>query len=103
MMFKKWLESNNPISTFQAITDKIMERYDLLTPCDVVNGHCQQWAELANKRIPKSEIFFLEHNDIPHAVIFLAGLYYDAETPQGVRDYRQLPIFNRPRGECPEN
>lgn len=68
----------------------------------LINGHCQEWAESAKRRIPKAEVLNLEHNGIPHSVVYLAGLYYDAETPAGVRDYSKLPIFNRPRGECPE-
>jgi hypothetical protein len=52
---------------------------------------------------PNLRIVFTEdltESNLPrHAWVFIRGRHYDAETPRGVRDWKDLPVFRRARGE----
>lgn len=80
-----------------SVTDDILEKIDGPDICDINSGHCQEWAERVAGQVPGAEVLSMEHNGIPHAVVWANGRYYDSEKPSGVKDYRKLPIFSRPR------
>jgi hypothetical protein len=52
---------------------------------------------------PNCRILFTEdltESPLPgHAWVFFHGRHFDAECPQGVRNWRNLPVFRRARRE----
>jgi hypothetical protein len=65
-------------------------RYDRPTPWDINNGDCEEWAEAAQARVG-GDVVWIEPL-AAHAVLRLAGLYFDAQCLDGVRTRRELPI-----------
>ena len=51
------------------------------------------------KEDPNCRLTFTEdvtEEDLPrHAWVFFNGKHYDAESPEGKKDWRQLPVFRR--------
>jgi GNAT superfamily N-acetyltransferase len=81
-----------------------LPRHDRPTAWDINNGHCEEWAEEASRRLGgypvdlaalKYEMFGLPEGifeDVAHVVLLLRGKFYDAQDPQGVSDPRQLHL-----------
>jgi hypothetical protein len=65
-------------------------RHDLPTPWHINAGWCDQWAWLAQERVG-GEVFGLP-DPYAHDVLFLDGLYYDSQHPEGVHDWRHLDL-----------
>lgn len=68
------------------------------TPYEINNGLCENFADKVNDIIPQSEIIDVGLEDPiiwGHVFIKYRGLYFDAEAPHGVKDIKNLPIFNR--------
>jgi hypothetical protein len=57
------------------------------------SGFCDIFAQKFHKRFPDSEIFSTEaeHKTLGHVWVKYKGKYYDAETPEGVNDWKELP------------
>ena len=70
-------------------------------PWDINNGNCDLFAEdlvLAAEQLGKQGQVFVtpEDEDLPgHCWVLVGGKHFDAETPEGVVDWRELPIFKR--------
>ena len=56
------------------------------------NGWCVEFTERLLKHID-GEYMWREEFDIPHAFVLYNGCYYDSESPYGVSDWRNLPIW----------
>lgn len=56
------------------------------------NGCCVEFTERLLKHI-NGEYMWHEEFDIPHAFVFYNGRYYDSESPYGVSDWKNLPIW----------
>lgn len=67
------------------------------TAWDVNNGLCEEFAERVTDRLAGADVRWLcdeaPGSDAPaHCVVVFHGRYYDAECPEGVPDWRRLPI-----------
>ena len=67
-------------------------------PSHINNGFCYHYAndlhrELSSLEI-NCEIIEVNHLEIPHAFIKIDNLFYDSETPYGVKTYEELPLFS---------
>lgn len=68
---------------------------------DINNGNCDYFAEdflFAAKKLGNLGEFLAtpDDEDLPgHCWAFLSGKHFDAEAPEGVGDWRELPIFKR--------
>lgn len=60
-----------------------------LTPEQINQGHCYNWALAARQYAKKGKIMM----DDNHCFLAIDGLYYDASMPQGATDYKQLPVI----------
>ena len=78
-----------------------------ITPHAINNGLCEDFAMMVIEQMGgySSELeevateSFDGANDLPgHVWIYYQDKFYDAECPQGVKDWRELPIFKRLRG-----
>lgn len=68
---------------------------------DINNGYCDAWAELAAQRIPGAFTAWIDP-DVDHCVLVYGGKFYDADCPDGVDRWSQLPMFAHPEEERPE-
>jgi hypothetical protein len=72
-----------------------------LQPYDINNGNCDYFAEdflFAAKKLGIFGKFFVTPDDenLPgHCWAFVSGRHFDAEAPEGVGDWRELPIFKK--------
>lgn len=72
-----------------------------LRPYDINNGICDYFAEdflFAAKQLGNTGEFFVtpDDEDLPgHCWAFVNGKHFDAEAPEGVGDWRELPIFKK--------
>jgi hypothetical protein len=70
-------------------------------PQDINNGNCDYFAEdllFAAQQLGNIGRFFVTPDDenLPgHCWAFVSGKHFDAEAPEGVADWRELPIFKR--------
>ena len=69
------------------------------SPYDINNGDCDSFANallIAAEQMDLPVEFFDSYDevDIPvHYWVCIDGKHYDAEVPEGVREWRELPIF----------
>lgn len=63
---------------------------------DINDGNCFRWAYIAQS-LYGGQIYSFINDWLMHVFIKIDGKFYDAERPQGVEDWRQLPFF-----ECPK-
>lgn len=69
-----------------------------LSPEDCNNGLCDIWAEKFKEEYPEAEIWDTEETygeTHGHVWVKYDGKFYDAETPNGVTDWKQLPFMKR--------
>lgn len=59
------------------------------TPYDINHGWCDVWARTARTMANRGKVVDLEG----HTVLLLGGRYYDAEVPDGVENWRELPCM----------
>ena len=71
-----------------------------MNPYQINDGYCGEFAEVLEQTIPGAEAndCELDFTYGDHAWIEYKGRYYDAETPFGVDNLDDLPIFKRRRG-----
>jgi hypothetical protein len=73
------------------------------TPWQINNGYCQEFADELVHRLRAGQVleidpdwFYSDPTSAPsHAFVKYGGKYYDSETPLGVEDPLNLPIFKR--------
>lgn len=78
------------------IIKKIAEFY--LDPREINNGYCADFADAIWRALPEVQVWAdceLGMGEYRHTFIEFDGLYYDAECPKGVYDWRLLPIYQR--------
>ncbi len=73
--------------------DARVRRFDRPTEWDINCGWCEEWAEEAYKRVGGMVVWFDDEDDPNHCVLYLDGLYYDAQHPEGVDDVELMDIF----------
>lgn len=93
-------------SILQEVTEKMIKDLNLKSPYDINNGHCEEWANAVLKHIPYPKAIDMgtpekEWNEedwaVGHVWIVINGINYDAETMEGVKDWRDLKIFKNNR------
>jgi len=73
--------------------------YRLESAYDINNGLCEEFAVQLEEKIPGSEInatptcYEFDKGWPGHYWLEYKGRCYDAECPNGVRDWKKLPIF----------
>jgi hypothetical protein len=92
----------------QAINEQI--KIWNVKPYDINNGQCEDFAMAVIKSMggysdTLEEVAtesFNNTDDLPgHVWIYYGDKYYDAECPEGVSDWRELPIFKKALQESP--
>ena len=68
---------------------------------DVNNGHCAAWAKRAAELVPGSFTAWIDPA-VDHCVLVYDGRFYDADCPDGVDRWSELPMFADPAHERPE-
>lgn len=86
---------------------EFMEKLNTSTPRMINQGSCIDFAEEVRKRTPEDvfpmSIHMMYEGEPPkdmriyggHEWIYFFGKHYDAEAPEGVDDFRELPFFKR--------
>jgi hypothetical protein len=99
MIFKAKFLASNPLSM---AFDKANARYKGLTPYEISHGHCYEWALEVAKYLPEVEVKDVDlwphrgTKGLPyHVWVEFQGKAYDAETLQGVHNWRDLPFFKK--------
>jgi hypothetical protein len=77
--------------------------YGFSQPRDINKGYCDRFARYLVETLDRGHTAWgdtiapdMSHADA-HCVAVIAGRYYDAETPNGVDDVRDIPFFRRCR------
>ena len=70
-------------------------RFPGLTEEDINSGSCFDWATEVFDLIEGSRIAGHNLNGVGHCYIYYRGYYYDAEVPQGIRNWLALPFWTR--------
>lgn len=91
-------------SILQEVTNKILKDYKLKGPYNINNGYCEEWANEVIKRIPEAEDVGTPEKEwdeenwaTGHVWIVINGINYDAETMEGVKDWKNLTPFKNNR------
>lgn len=75
------------------------------TVWDINNGFCEDWAlraaELLRNRGQRAVTAWIDP-DVDHCVLCYDGKFYDADCPDGVDQWGELPMFADPQGKRPE-
>lgn len=84
----------------QYLTDAWLKKYKyrLYDPSDINYGDCYRWSFLAH-RLHGGQLISvtITENNTSHAFLKIGDKYYDSETPQGIKNWRRLPYFDRTR------
>jgi len=62
------------------------------TPFDINSGECFVWAWKAKLQYKKAKLYSVSYGG-GHAIIKIGKLYFDAEHPKGVKDWRRMKAF----------
>lgn len=74
------------------------DRWDKLTPEMCNDGYCDIFADKFKEMYPASEKWTTDYgidDSFGHVFNKLGNKFYDAETPQGVTDWKQLPYMQK--------
>jgi hypothetical protein len=71
------------------------ENPQLTNPVVVNNGYCAEFAVEVGAAIPTITYWANPTKTYEHVFFESGGKFYDAECLQGVRDFKQLPIWQR--------
>lgn len=89
----------------KAIRKHVKEyRTDGITPVSINNGYCADFATVIWEQFGRCAIQILSNEDLSgeeytHTFMKHGGRFFDAEAPNGVDDWRDLPFFKRERRE----
>lgn len=62
-------------------------------PVNKINeGFCFEWARQVTQLCPAAQIFYIRRL-VPHAFIYFAGRWYDAQMPKGTCQWQELPTL----------
>lgn len=66
-----------------------------MSPEDINHGYCAEFADCIEQRVPGAESIDLgiDSEFGGHVFIYYKNLYYDAQNPNGVHDFRSLLFF----------
>lgn len=69
-----------------------------MPPSEINEGLCADFADAIWRQVPGAEVWAddeLGAEEYRHTFLKFNGLYFDSECPNGVLDWRQLPIYTR--------
>jgi len=96
----KFLTEPEQKSDLQKAEAKARAQYEGLTLREITHGHCYEWAVEVAKHLPGAKVEDVDlwpyrgQADLPyHVWVAYRGKAYDAEVPNGVSNWRQLPFF----------
>jgi 2'-5' RNA ligase len=79
---------------------KANSNYASMSPYEISHGHCYEWAKEVATNLPGAQVKDVDlwpqrgKDNLPyHVWVEYQGKAYDAETPNGVSDWKQLPFF----------
>lgn len=91
------------------LVEDMYQLYGFSRPQDINKGRCDRFARYLVETLDRGHVAWgdtvapdMPHGDA-HCVAVIDGRYYDAETPDGVADIRDIPFFRRCRGIYKEN
>ena len=84
-------------TVFKAVTQDMG-----LTPAQINNGNCDAWADKVQDRLVGKCRVDIYEVEFCHVFVKICGLYYDAESMDGVDDYMNLPIFAKLKKRLPK-
>lgn len=87
------MKKNNTIIS-KAIRQVVQEIN--LRPFDINDGLCEEFAAQIKIKVPQAHSMDLGIN-YGHICVKYMGKYYDAEEPEGVKHWKQLPLCIRRR------
>ncbi|MEK6832700.1 MAG: hypothetical protein AABY32_01520 [Nanoarchaeota archaeon] len=92
---------NVKLNGVRSITNKILKEYDLPDIKSINEGDCYRWAWGFYKKYGGTLCTVSFYNyGFGHAFIKINNKYYDAESPNGVKDWRNLKLWpNAPISE----
>ena len=82
------------------------EHFADIDPEQINSGLCCDWAWTVKKQYAEAQLFEWVTGDVKyawgHAFVKIDNLYYDSESPTGVRDWRELGFIRRlpEDGDC---
>jgi hypothetical protein len=109
-LIKEW-SIYNPVmgqdkkANVPAVVKKLVKEFGK-TPYQINDGECDDFADKLQEQI--GGVFlqtapwdgnFVSSQLPGHAWVYWGGRHYDAETPNGVADWKQLPIFKKMWGD----
>jgi hypothetical protein len=84
------------MKTISEIIGELVERFDL--PAHLINsGKCRDFAEALQREFPDGKVCPNDFEDgyCYHVSFLWNDRFYDAECPEGVEDWRNLPCMKR--------
>lgn len=80
------------------LANDYVQYHKFLSPGCINEGHCNIFAGYVKEIFPKVKLVFdgkidEEPDWFDHCCVYYNGKYYDAECPQGVQDWRDLPFY----------
>jgi hypothetical protein len=75
-------------------------QFEDMTEEDINSGSCFDWATIVFDYVAGSKIAGQNINDCGHTWVEFKGRCYDAEVPQGVRNWLDLPFWKRLKAEA---
>ncbi len=101
MGFKNDGKSPSPDVVTSSIKKLLLKfKKDGLNPREINSGYCHDFAYGLVRLVPGSEVWESDPvEDDPkspvHAFVKVGSLYYDSETINGVKNWKDLPVFKR--------
>jgi hypothetical protein len=93
VIFGHYGPENFPTEKVPQAIQRLVREYGL-TPDEICGGNCDEFANDLADIIGGTLMATSEESDLPaHFFVEKDGLYYDSQTPQGVANIRDLPIF----------
>ena len=98
--------SKYTLESANEITEKLIRETGRKDASDLMHGHCDSWAREIKEKHPEAEIvetdpyskYNREGKAPSHTFIKIGRKYFDAESPEGVSDPRELKFFNGFKG-----
>lgn len=102
---------HNPRLNLPKAIRKLVKQYskDHITPSHINNGYCADFATVIWEEFQHHcSVEILNNEDLTgeeylHTFMKYGGLFYDAEAPNGVSDWRDLPFFKREKRSGTKN
>lgn len=88
------------MTDISSVVRSVVDTYDI-SPYEINNGRCEEFMKNIMRLSPATEEcctgFVLANENMtypPHVWVYYNGKHYDAECPEGVSDFRELPFFS---------